>query len=118
MGRNRNSQQKGPWSRYAFGAAKNLYQENVHPRVLLGPDDVARLRDQIRRGDGRKIMSALRRKVQKLVGFVLGAEDLATLLKGDGSHNCEAARISYGIDDLAMVAALDEDADTLSAQSA
>jgi len=115
MARARNRQQEKPRSRYSFGAAKKLYQKNVHPRVLLGPDDVTKLRDQIRRGDGKKIMSALRRKVQKLVGFVLDAENLATLLKGDGSHNSEAARISYGIDDLAMVATLDEDPDTLSA---
>ena len=102
-------------SRYGFGRAKKLYADGVHPRVLLGAEDVVALRRQIQSGDGRKIMAALRRKVRKLVGFVLESDDLATMLEGDGSHNSQAARIGYAIDDLAMVAALDADDDTLSA---
>ena len=102
-------------SRYAFASAENLYRRNVHPRVMLGPDDVVELRRQIQRGDGKKIMAALRKKVRTLVDFVIESEDLATMLKGDGSHNSPAARVGYAIDDMAMVAALDQDADTLSA---
>ena len=100
---------------YRFGAARDLYAANVHPRVCLGPDDVVSLREKIRSGEGRKIMSALRRKVRHVVSFVLESDDLAALLKGDGSHNCPAALIGYGIDDVAMVAALDEDDLTLEA---
>jgi hypothetical protein len=60
-------------------------------------------------------MLALRGKVEKLVGFVLEAEDVAVMLKGDGSHNSQAARIDYGINDMALVAALDQETDAIEA---
>ncbi|MDP6356448.1 MAG: hypothetical protein QF473_15160 [Planctomycetota bacterium] len=44
------------------GAARDLYRRSVHPRVMLGLEDLARLKDQIRRGAGKKIMEAIRRK--------------------------------------------------------
>ena len=43
-------------ARYSFARAQKLYEKNVHPRVALGPDDMILLRQQIRRGDGKKIM--------------------------------------------------------------
>ena len=45
---------------FTFGCAADLYRERVHPRVLIGPDDLARLRDRVKRGGGRRLMQALR----------------------------------------------------------
>ena len=71
----------GGASRYAFGAGAALYRQNVHPRVLLGPDDVTRLQRQILSGDGEKIMRALRRKVRPLTTQILACDDIGTMLE-------------------------------------
>lgn len=96
---------------YRFGAARKLYAANAHPRVMLGAGDAAWLRKQIKFGDGEKIMTTLGKKVRRLVNFILEADDLPTMLKGDGSHNSRGAQVGYAVDDIAMVAMLDDDAD-------
>lgn len=100
---------------YQFGAARKLYENQAHPRVMLGPEDIFRLRRQISSGDGKKIMIVLRKKVRRLVEFVLESKDLPTMLKGDGTHHSQGAQVKYGAADLAFVAALDEGHDTLEA---
>ena len=101
---------------FDFGCAKPLYQQGVHPRVLLGPEDVEKLRRRIRSGDGLKIMQALRRKVRLLVESVLKSRDLAQmLLDSKKSHHEPGALVLYGLREMAMVALLDEDTDAIEA---
>jgi hypothetical protein len=76
---------------------------------MLDATDLTRLRRQIRSGDGKKIMSGLRRRVTPLYDAVMDTEDLSVLLAGDGSWNSMGARIYLAIDDMAMVAAIDRD---------
>lgn len=52
--------------RYHFAAAAGLYEKAIHPRIMLGPDDVQTLRKMVRSGPGKKIMNALRKKVHRL----------------------------------------------------
>ena len=101
--------------RYSFGAARDLYEKNVHPRVMLGPADLIELRRRIKRGDGKKIMEGLRRKVSLLVSAILQSEDLRVSLVGDGSWNSLGTRVGRAMTDIAMVAALDEDAEVAEA---
>jgi len=101
--------------RYTFGCAADLYARNIHPRVMLGPDDVVRLREQVKTGDGKKIMNGLRRLTRPLIEAVLEADDLVTLMKGDGTWTSPGARVSGGIDNMAIVAAVDEDDDAIEA---
>ena len=104
----------GP-DRYEFACARDLYAENVHPRVALAPDDLAEIRQAVKRGNGRKIMRALRQKVGTLADLVLASNDLPALLKGDRTHHSQAARICSAVADIAMVGVLDEDAGTIDA---
>ncbi|MDP6111169.1 MAG: hypothetical protein QGF00_12060 [Planctomycetota bacterium] len=76
---------KPAMDRYDFGFARDLYDTNIHPRVALGPTDLAEIRQAVKRGNGRKIMTAVRQKVDTIVDLVLASNDLPTLLKGDGT---------------------------------
>lgn len=101
---------------FTFGCAADLYRERVHPRVLIGPDDLARLRDRVKRGGGRRLMQALREKVRPLVEAVLAADELPALI-ADYNRSPEhlGPAIAGGVEEMAMVAALDLDADTIEA---
>lgn len=101
--------------RYSFGFAKDLYDADVHPRIALGPADLIDIRKAVRRGNGRKVMTALREKVRVLVDLVLSSDNLHELLKGDSTHYSPGARICSAIDDISMVGALDEDARAIDA---
>jgi len=102
-------------NRYEFGYARGLYAANIHPRVALGPADLADIRLAVKRGAARKVMKAMRHKVGVLTDLILEANDLPALLKGDHTWHSPAARIRGSIDDFAMVAAVDEDARTIDA---
>ena len=99
----------------SFNSAADLYESGTHPRLILGPGEVDKLRARIRSGDGALIMEALRRKVGLLVDEFAGHDDVHEVLAGDGSHNSLGARLSYGINDIAMVALLDDDAAAIAA---
>lgn len=78
----------------AFACAKHLYDRNIHPRVLLGPDDVLTLKRRIHSGKGKKIMDALRRATHPHVKTVLESDDFGGL---GVAH------------DMAMIGILDDD---------
>jgi len=94
--------------RYSMGAARALYAKNIHPRVMLGPDDVVQLREQVKRGDGKKIMTALRKKVRRLAGFIHDADDVVVMMQGDGSHHSKGCQIGRCVTDIALAAVIDE----------
>ncbi|MBI2440855.1 MAG: heparinase II/III family protein [Lentisphaerae bacterium] len=101
---------------FAFACAAALYRKGVHPRLLAGPEDLARLRRRIRAGAGLKIMTALRRKVRPLAESILQSDDLPAFFEtAKRSHNEPAALLFYGLDDLALAAALDRNAEWIEA---
>ncbi len=94
---------------FRFGAAADLYEKRRHPRIAFGPDDVARLRERVKTGDGEKVMAALRRKAAILAGEILAAPTAEALIVGDKSHHSVAARVGQGTDEVGIVALLDHD---------
>lgn len=91
------------------GTAAVLYEQKIHPRLLIGPSEVSRLRHQIQSGWAGKIMAGLRTKVDGLIQSVEQTDDMAGLLAHHvvrtdpmGGHVLE------GAGDIAMVALLDE----------
>lgn len=102
---------------YVFGCAEQLYKRNIHPRVLCGPADIDRLRQQIRTGDGKKIMHALRTKLRPIIRKVLDAPDLSKLLNfyATGAWLGDAWMIAMSTRDIALVGVLDDDADAIEA---
>lgn len=98
---------------FAFGCARKLYDDSIHPRLLFGPSDIPVLRKKSRAGDGKRIMDALRRKSKP---------DIARLLSDNGvSKAVEDARaridgsIVWNLFDIAMVGVLDGDEDAVEA---
>ena len=103
-------------SSFDFGCAADLYRKRIHPRVLVGPDDLVRLRDRVKRGGGRRLMQALRNKVQPLAQAALEADDLPGLIADyNRSPDHLGPDIALGIHEMAMVAAIDSDAEMVEA---
>ncbi len=93
----------------ATGCARTLYARNAHPRVLLGPDDVTRLRRQVRTGRGRKIFDAMRRRVAPIIDRMLAADDMPALI-ADREHKGAFAQLAFAEAlNIAMVGALGDD---------
>ena len=99
----------------ATGCARPLYAKNLHPRVLLGPGDVARLGLQIRSGRGKTIFDAMRRRVDPVIDQILGTEDVAALI-ADREHKGAFAELAFSEAlNIALVGALDNDPRALEA---
>jgi len=95
--------------RFEFGCAKKLYERNVHPRVLLGPKDVERLRERVRCGNARKLMNAVRKCTRPCAEEILTCDDI---LGGEAStkrYERFGAMILDRALDVAIVGVLDED---------
>lgn len=99
---------------FTFGCAKKLYERGVHPRMFIGPGDIPALKKRIRSGRGKRIMSAMRRIVAPTIAAVMQSGDLPTLLKHD-RKNAFGATASHHLRHIALVGALDEDADAIEA---
>jgi hypothetical protein len=99
---------------HQFGCAADSYRRGLHPRILLGPDDLMRLRRQIRRENGRAIFKAIRAKIAPVVDGLLAAETpqaLDELLDpGKSIYASFAAQVEGSIHEMAMVAVLADDA--------
>jgi len=93
---------------FDLGAAIELYECGTHPRVLIGPDDLDELKRRIRTGDGRKVMDAMRTWVRPLVARVLDAARDEQVLEVFGGAYF-GTPVCFGLDDVAMVARLDDD---------
>lgn len=98
------------------GAAVALYERRVHPRIMLGPDDLAALRERTTAGDGKLLRDGLRAAVRPLVRQVLDAPDLARFI-GDWDHanRKPGSPVVLALEDIAMVAVLEDDADATEA---
>jgi len=103
---------------YSFGAARKLYEAHAHPRVLLGTNDLPRLRRILRAGDGKTIITAVRERALEDVRGVLeqsSPKDLAQALGSPEGRLRHVAGSAGGVTAMALVAVLDEDADALEA---
>ncbi|MCX5661601.1 MAG: hypothetical protein NTW19_18140 [Planctomycetota bacterium] len=94
-----------------FGNARPLYRDNLHPRILCGPADIARLRTQVRRGDGLRLMNALRRKLRPVIERILNSPDLSKDLDFYGTNTWMGFgwTASMSMRDMALLAVIDDD---------
>lgn len=101
---------------YRLGAARALYARHAHPRLLLGPTDLVRLRRQIRTGPGRVLMDALRRQVRPWVDTVLKEPALpAAIAARKPAVSWTCGKCVFPLDHVAAVAVLDRDAEATEA---
>ena len=98
---------------FQFGAAASLYRENIHPRVMVGPADIVRLRKLISgpaSSDAVKIMKGLRRKVAPLIDRIHALDNLPEVLsQWNARWDLPGTTIVWGLHDIAMVGVLDRD---------
>ena len=102
---------------YRFGAARELYERRVHPRVLIGSAGLVDLRRRTRRGEGARLLAAVRAKLRPYVAELLAAPDpraAVTTPKADPYHS-RAWLYTLALPEIALVGALDEDADAIAA---
>lgn len=103
---------------HAFACAADLYKRGQHPRILVSPPDLARLRKEVRRGHGKKIFDHLRRNIAPVVDKVHAAGTEAELdeaLKPQGFWGDFANTVGNSIHDMAMAAVLTDDDRTMEA---
>jgi len=97
----------------APGLAVQLYKTGVHPRLLIGPTELDALRQDMRSGWPKRIMTALRTKVAGLVDVVEQTDDLPGLLTHHAVRTDPmGGHLFEGAGDMALVAALDRDDQT------
>ena len=98
---------------FDFGCARQLYERRLHPRLLVGPEDLGSLRDACRRGWCQKVLASLRVKVEPLIAEVLAAKDLSALVGNPtGARNGGDPRgqaINNSLDDIVLVGLLEND---------
>ncbi|MBI3987288.1 MAG: heparinase II/III family protein [Lentisphaerae bacterium] len=94
----------------SFGCAKKLFAGQVHPRLFCGPEELPRLRKNIRHGHGRKLMNALRDKVRPLLEVIETTDSLPMLI----AHHTvrkhpRGGTVLAALPDIALVGVLDRD---------
>ena len=95
----------------APGSAADLYRQGTHPRLLIGPDGLPGLHRRIRTGWARKIMAALRTKVEGLIQRLEQTDDVPALLTHHTARTDPMGEhVLEGAGDIALVALLDDDA--------
>ena len=97
---------------HRFGCAADSYLRSIHPRILLDPADITRLRKSIRTGDGKKIFAGIVQRVTPIVDQVLAAdtpEALEKLLDPAGGWASFVTYLENTFHEIAMVAVLTGD---------
>ena len=94
-----------------LGRAANLYAAQKHPRLLLDTNDLDAIRRQIATGSGKRVMAALRKKVEFYASQVLDQPDWKVVLESNKLFwPMRTASFLWGLADMAIVATLDDDA--------
>lgn len=102
--------------RWAFGVASGLYETDARPRVTMGPDDLPRLREQVREGDGLLLMEALRERVEPTIEGIHAVEEVVPWLAGRSSTTeVRPSRVYHQLFDIAFIALIDGDERALEA---
>ncbi|MBI3987239.1 MAG: heparinase II/III family protein [Lentisphaerae bacterium] len=95
---------------FTFGCAENLYAQNGHPRVMLGPADLKRLKQDVRKDPGRRLLAVLCDDMAALIELAFNAEDLtASLATWSDWYHDPVCRLVTALDDVAMAGVLDDD---------
>jgi hypothetical protein len=96
------------------GGARSLYERNVHPRVLIGPRELAAMQRRVHTSRGKKIMNGLRARLRPQVREILDAGDdskaLAVLQSGYFGQT-----VFWNLDEIAMMGRIDDDAEAIKA---
>ena len=100
---------------FGFGCAKNLYQQSRHPRILCDAEGLASLQRKTASGSGRKLADALRRKVRPLVELTERTDDPPLLIAHHTIRKPGGSLVLAGLQDMALIGALDDDARTTAA---
>src|SRR5262245_18126386 len=96
------------------GSAKALYARGTHPRVLIGPGELDRIRRRASSRLGRKIADATRTRVRPFVREIMAqSSDDEVLAAIEGG--AFAKTVYWNLHDIAMVGGLDEDAEATEA---
>ena len=96
---------------FAHGCARPLYDKGTHPRVLIGPAELAGLRTRTRSGGGKRLADAVRAKAGHAARLVNEADDLAATVAGWNREIGQAGtQIVGALEDMALVSALDRNA--------
>lgn len=102
--------------KFEFGAARKLYEEKIHPRVMLGPKEVEGLRVSVRTNGARRLMDAMRRNMRPVIDRVLNSEDLIHIIANWNKTWGELGTpVVFGMQNMAMIALLDGNAEALEA---
>jgi hypothetical protein len=105
-----------PGPHWRTGAAAELYLKGIHPRIVTGPADLARLREDGKSGDPKQILDALRLYVRPLIRQVQEADNLPKLVVDwDHAERKPGTAVVMALQDIALVGVLDEDPDAIEA---
>lgn len=98
---------------HRFGCAAASYPRGIHPRILVDPQDLARLRNRVRRGDGLRVFNAIRKNIAPVVDRLLAAESTeavnSLLDPGKSIYASFANSVANSMHEMAMVAVLADD---------
>ena len=110
---------------FTFGCARALYDEGVHPRLLVGPEEVRALWERSQTGDGKLLLDGLRAWIAPFVARALEYDDLVAVLLSDARHpsgvertllaGATMAKAIIPLDSMAMLGVLEENADAIEA---
>ena len=98
-----------------FGDARSLHVRHVHPRLLIGPRELADIRKSITAGRGRKVMEALRESTRPFVEANSSTDAVVRLFGDQTLHGSFAAQTIEKTFDMAMVGVLDDNAGAVDA---
>lgn len=96
--------------RYPFGQARDLYRKHLHPRVLYGPPELARIARAVRTGRAAKVMRALRKCVRPHIDAITSGVDTVRLLADQSGWHPVSRDLFPRVHDIALVARLDGNA--------
>ena len=86
------------------------------PRVLIGPEDLHRIRRRVGSGLGKRILDAVKARVEPMTDLVRETEDLKGLLvDGLSQWDHPGTYLFYRLPDMALVGAIERDEQVIDA---
>lgn len=102
--------------RYHFNSAKKLVERDIRPRLFFGPDDIPVIREGLDFPEGKRLWKAFKERAGKLTDMALSIEDMTTTIaEWNKTWDRPGTKIIFGLNDIAALACLDNNADALEA---
>jgi len=99
---------------FTFGCAKPLYRKHIHPRLLVGPNELEQMRQRTRGGVGKRLLAGMRTRLRPVALEILAAaDDKAARAVVDGAYF--GRPLWHFLDELAALGRLDQDQNCLRA---